>query len=81
MVNISKVNKLFIHKIMSIKRDTNSNSLRLVGRERPPFLNALHIEPFGWTPSASPNVFGVTWLFFILSFYFLCPLLYHASLE
>ena len=51
----------------------------LVGRERPPFLNALHIEPFEWTPSNSPNVFGVTWFF--LSFYFLYPLLYHASLE
>ena len=26
---------------MSIKRETNSNGLGLVGRERPPFLNAL----------------------------------------
>ena len=76
----TKANKLFIHKI-SIKLETNFNSLGLVGRERPPFFYALHIEPFGWTPSNSPNVFGVTWFFFILSFHFLCPLLYHASLE
>ena len=55
LVNNSKVNKLFLHKIISIKRETNSNSLRLVCKERPSFLNTLHIEPFGWTPS---NNFG-----------------------
>ena len=59
MVNNSKVDKLFTHKIISIKRETNSNSLGLVGRERPPFFNALHIEPFGWTPSNFPNVFDI----------------------
>ena len=71
MVNNSKVDKFFTHKIISFKRETNSNSLGLVGRERPPFLNALHIEAFGWTSSNSSNLFGVTWFFFILSFYLL----------
>ena len=37
MVNISKVDKLFTHTIISIKRETNSNSLGLVSRERPLF--------------------------------------------
>ena len=34
MVNNNKVDKLFTHKIISIKRETNSNSLGLVGREK-----------------------------------------------
>ena len=65
-LTIVKLVKLFINKIISIK-ETNSNSLGLVSRDQPPFLSTLCIEPFGWTPSNSPNIFGVTWFYFILS--------------
>ena len=46
MVNISKVEKLFTHKIISIKWETNSNSLGLVSRERPPYVSCVTIAPF-----------------------------------
>ena len=49
MVNNSKVNKLFIYIKLYLSSGRPTNSLGIVGRERPPFLNALHIEPFGWT--------------------------------
>ena len=55
-LTIVKLIKLFINKIISIK-ETNSNSLGLVSRDQPPFLSTLRIEPFGWTPSNSPNIF------------------------
>ena len=47
MVNNSKVDKLFTHKIISIEQESNYNSLRLVGRERPPYPVITRSRPTG----------------------------------